>query len=429
MIKVQKSNKEVNPFGGLNFIKREIKASNTPNMIDSQLGSRGNRAIYSYSDIFTALFMVFYAGGDVMEDIDENLKDKLNDVEDLLVPSPDTIGNGLIELSTEKEIHINSGVIHEYNDNPKLNKLLLTILKELKLIKAGKAYTLDFDHQFIPTGKYDSRTSYKKEDGYFPGIASIDDMPVYIENRNGNSNVKYLQEETLQKTFQALKEEGVEISKFRADAGSYIAKVITLAEKYADTFYIRASKSNYMREEIMSVDKWEQIEINNIILEVASVDYTPFKGDKTYRLVIQRSVNNDDKQGNLFTNDAKTYRAIITNDTDMSEKEVIEFYNARGTSEKIFDVMNNDFGWSKLPFSFMNQNTVFLIVMAIGKAIYQWVLNGVSKVFKGLTPTSRLKKFIFKFVIVATKWIKKGRGKKELIIYDKRPYEKLISLT
>ena len=112
----------------------------------------------------------------------------------------------------------------------------------------------------------------------------------------------------------------------------------------------------------------------------------------------------------------------------MSEKEVIEFYNARGTSEKIFDVMNNDFGWSKLPFSFMNQNTVFLIVMAIGRTIYQWLLNGISKVFKSLSTKSRLKKFIFKFVIVATKWIKKGRGKKELIIYDKRPYEQLVRL-
>ena len=110
----------------------------------------------------------------------------------------------------------------------------------------------------------------------------------------------------------------------------------------------------------------------------------------------------------------------------MSEQEVIEFYNARGTSEKIFDVMNNDFGWSKLPFSFMNQNTVFLIVMAIGRVVYQWLLNNVSKVFKSLSSKSRLKKFIFKFVIVATKWIKKGRGKKVLIVYDKRPYEKLI---
>ena len=428
MIKVQKSNQKVNPFGGLNFISKSLKESSILDVIDNQLGSRGNRATYSYSDIFTALFMVFYAGGDRMEDIDENLKDKFNEVDDLSVPSPDTIGRGLIELATEKEIHVNSEVVHEYNDNPELNKLLLKIQKELKLIDTDNEYVLDFDHQFIPTGKYDSKKSYKKKDGYFPGIASINDLPVYIENRNGNSNVKYLQYETILKIFEALEKEGIKIDKFRADAGSYIEKVVELAEEYANTFYIRASKSDYMREEIMSIDKWELVEINNIKVELASVDYSPFKGAKTYRLVIQRTVNNDEKQGNLFTNDARTYRAIITNDKDKSEKEVVEFYNARGTSEKIFDVMNNDFGWSKLPFSFMNQNTVFLIVMAIGRTIYQWLLNGISKVFKSLSTKSRLKKFIFKFVIVATKWIKKGRGKKELIIYDKRPYEQLVSL-
>ena len=53
------------------------------------------------------------------------------------------------------------------------------------------------ENQFIPTEKYDSKRSYKKADGYFPGIATIENHPVYIENRNGNSNVKYKQDETL----------------------------------------------------------------------------------------------------------------------------------------------------------------------------------------------------------------------------------------
>lgn len=37
--------------------------------------------------------------------------------------------------------------------------------------------------------------------GYFPGIASINNYPVYIENRNGNSNVKYKQAETLKRAY------------------------------------------------------------------------------------------------------------------------------------------------------------------------------------------------------------------------------------
>ncbi len=54
-------------------------------------------------------------------------------------------------------------------------------------------------------------------------------------------------------------------------------------------------------------------------------------------------------QIDLFTGDNLIYRSILTNDWERTEKEVIEFYNLRGSSEKLFDVMNNDFGWKHLP--------------------------------------------------------------------------------
>ena len=37
-----------------------------------------------------------------------------------------------------------------------------------------------------------------------------------------------------------------------------------------------------------------------------------------------------------------TYRCILTNDYESSEKEIVEFYNLRGGKERIFDDMNND---------------------------------------------------------------------------------------
>jgi len=63
----------------------------------------------------------------------------------------------------------------------------------------------------------------------------------------------------------------------------------------------------------------------------------------------------------------------MTNQTTMSDLEVIEFYNARGESERVFDQMNNDFHWKKMPFSFLEQNTVFLILMAICRNLFQFL--------------------------------------------------------
>ena len=44
-----------------------------------------------------------------------------------------------------------------------------------------------------------------------------------------------------------------------------------------------------------------------------------------------------------------TYRCIMTNDYESSAREIVEFYNLRGGKERIFDDMNNGFGWDRLP--------------------------------------------------------------------------------
>ena len=40
-----------------------------------------------------------------------------------------------------------------------------------------------------------------------------------------------------------------------------------------------------------------------------------------------------------------TYRCILTNDYESSARDIVEFYNLRGGKERIFDDMNNGFGW------------------------------------------------------------------------------------
>jgi uncharacterized protein with von Willebrand factor type A (vWA) domain len=120
------------------------------------------------------------------------------------------------------------------------------------------------------------------------------------------------------------------------------------------------------------------------------------------------------------------YRSILTNDQETSGKEVIEYYNKRGTEEKTIDILNNDFGWGKMPFSFMEENTVFLMVMMICKNIYTWLIRKFATVFSALKENFRIKKFIFRFVTVPVKWIKRGR-QTILKIYSDKPYELLIS--
>ena len=78
-----------------------------------------------------------------------------------------------------------------------------------------------------------------------------------------------------------------------------------------------------------------------------------------------------------------------------------------------------------MPCSFMNENTSFMILMAMAKNFYNYFVEKVSKVFTNIKPTTRLKGFIFRFISVAGKWVFKAR-QWVLKLYTDRPYDRLV---
>ena len=104
-----------------------------------------------------------------------------------------------------------------------------------------------------------------------------------------------------------------------------------------------------------------------------------------------------------------TYRCILTNDNEASVREIVEFYNLRGGKERIFDDMNNGFGWNRLPKSFMAENTVFLLLTALIRNFYKVIIQRLDVKKFGLNTTSRIKAFVFRFISVPAKWIRTSR--------------------
>ena len=128
---------------------------------------------------------------------------------------------------------------------------------------------------------------------------------------------------------------------------------------------------------------------------------------KCYRLVIQRQRRTN---GDLDLWEGEyTYRCILTNDYDSSTRDIVEFYNKRGGKERIFDDMNNGFGWNRLPKSFMPENTVFLLLTALIPTFYKTILSKLDTKAFGLKETSRIKAFVFSFISVPAKWIMTAR--------------------
>ena len=60
--------------------------------------------------------------------------------------------------------------------------------------------------------------------------------------------------------------------------------------------------------------------------------------------------------------------------------------------------MNNGFGWSRRPKSFMAENTVFLLLTALIHNFYKTIMSRLDTKAFGLKKTSRIKAFVFRFI-------------------------------
>ena len=304
-------------------------------------------------------------------------------------------------------------------------KNLPVMLDFLPVILQGKKYAdcsvkNDNDH----TQQDDAKPTYKKFLGYRPGVAVIGDMIVGIENSDGNTNVRFHQQDTLKRIFERLERNNLVINRFRADCGSCSEEIVEEVEKHCKSFYIRANRCSSLYDDIFALRGWKTEEINGIEFELNSILVGKWKG-KAYRLVIQRQKRMD-ADLDLWEGEY-TYRCILTNDYESSVREIVEFYNLRGGKERIFDDLNNGFGWDRLPKSFMAENTVFLLLTALVRNFYKFIMERLEVKKFGLKATSRIKAFVFKFITVPAKWIRTSRQFILNIYTDNQAYGELFN--
>lgn len=410
-MKVQQSTQLINPFGGIQFVLKQIKEQGIDSFIDEQLGSRGAEKEYSIADGLLAIHYSHLCGGSCIEDIN-TLNEHIGFHPGLSLPSADTSLRVMKELKTDNTIVNNDAVTHTFNQHEKLNDLLQKLAIKTKTIVADAKNILDFDNVILENEKCDAARTYKMTTGYQPALASIGRQVVFIEGRGGNTPAGYRMNETLAICFQSLKNNGIHIEHFRSDSAAYQQSVVEVAEKNCAHFYIRIDDSQNLRDAIKDIPQadWKEIIINHKRVEVADTPFQPFGEKKTYRAVVQRRKRKDG-QCDIFTQSPYTYYAIMTNNEkpEATPQWVTEFYNGRGDSERNFDILNNDFNCNRLPFSFLDANMVYMFAAAISFTLFEWI----KQVFfcKGVIETTamRCKKFLFDFMILPAKWIKTGR--------------------
>ena len=424
MLKVECKRVNYNHFGGIYFMAKTFEENKIQSMIDEYLGTRPPQADYLYSDVILSVVYSHHCGASSLEDINP-LREYFKGYPLINMCASDTVEyvcNQLKEPTTE--IISPKGIKHEFNTNTKLNRLLVKTSVKTKQLVQRKSYNLDYDNVIRENEKYDSKRTYKQTKGYQPGVAFIGKLPVYVEGRNGNSPAKYKMVETLTNVFSLLEEENIYIENFRSDSAAYQKSVINLLQQRCKYFFIRVMDCQELLMQVRNVKEWTKVEINYEEYDVASIDYCPFGEDKSYRVIIQRRQRKD-KQADLFSQEAYSYAGIITNNYEKTDEDAIIFYNNRASLEPNFHYLNEDFNWSHMPFSFLDQNTVFMIISAMSCVLFEFIKGLYSKKVDYIQTSMRMKKFILHFVALPSKWLFRAR-QWVLKIFTKKDYSPIL---
>ncbi len=394
-------------FGGINFMEADYRRLGLEKVITQYLGLRNLTAVYSYSDVLKSLFYMFSIGGDVLDDLN-TLREQLQDQPALKACSPDTVEYVCQQLrQPTREIVTDKQVKHLINEHDDLNRLLPALSLCGGTLNANQTYTLDYDGHIVENTKVDNARNYKQTEGYYPVVLSINKLPVYIQNRNGNTPESYDQLNLIRKTVTRCEELGLQLKKFRADACCYQKDSIEYLELNGLTYYIRAEMSAGLRIALEDEPEWEPVMLNNRKIEVCAIEEKLF-GSQTFRRIVAYRYK---VKGQLTIEDTNGYRyyAVVTNDT-ADALTCIEFYNQRGCEgEHHFKELDHDFGWNKLPFDNMEMNTIYMYATAIAYLLFTIYKHQYATKISFVHPTMRLKNFILHFVTLTAKWIKSGR--------------------
>lgn len=412
-----KSERISSAHGGIVPVLKAISDFGLPTIIRKCLGKRNYRARYGYDDIIISSILANFCGGQRIDHVTK-LKKNLSIVSQLglSIPSHDVTGRALKNLATEtitkRGTAHNKKISHgKFNDNFKMNKLLIEGTKSCGLINEGQRYTLDMDATFIETKCYESAKSYHQIKGFYPMVSCINKLPVYINMRNGNVAPGSEIKECLENTMNLLEEQKIKIDRIRMDKASYNSSAFDYLNAKNIKFYVPVAKKSNIVEKLKACDSWKafSLETRNYFwdCETANIPHTLHKAVNEYRIVALRiPILKKEKDSEWLETGKYAYKLIITNDFTSSAEEVHQFYNHRGTSEQNFHNLKSQHGWKYPPFSFVSENLVFLITMALANNVYQAVLEKFKKALPELKVGNlRLKKFRKIFINVVVEYI------------------------
>lgn len=249
-----------------------------------------------------------------------------------------------------------------------------------------RAVTLDIDATEIIAGKADAKWSYKKNQGYMPMVGHIAETGqiAACDFREGNASPSRENLEFIQQCEKGLPE-GVEIHWLRIDAAGYQTKIIQHCDQNGMQYAIRAKMSATIKEQIEAMGEcdWKPLlnrkkeEIRN--QQTCRIPHWIGDYEQPFTLILQRKQIrgqteldiDSSESGDEIKDGRYIYRAIATNREEMSDSELVHWYNQRGEdSENRIKELKHDFGGETLPCSDFQANAFYFQICALSYNLF-----------------------------------------------------------
>ena len=176
------------------------------------------------------------------------------------------------------------------------------------------------------------------------------------------------------------------VQSLRIDCAGYQEKIIKYCDQNNIQYAIRAKTNNTIKALLASLteDDWQPLidkkgqPVKN--QQTYRTTQTICEYEKAFTLIVQRQaiegqaeldLTHDDETGEQINAQGYIYRAIATNRDDLSNDEIIHWYNQRAEdSENRIKELKLDFGGDVLPCSDINANALYFLITALSYNLF-----------------------------------------------------------
>ena len=160
--------------------------------------------------------------------------------------------------------------------------------------------------------------------------------------------------------------------RFRGDSGFYNKDIVALISGNSCEFAIVADMTGPLKNLVTGL-KYQPAAGTDEMFSFAETEYQPTNWKEKYRYCIVRKKLQSEEadQSTLFTVNAYSYSAIVTN-LEMTPANVWKFYNGRVQCERNIRSLKEDYYLGSIPTKYFSANELYLEILLWSYDLIKW---------------------------------------------------------